>query len=394
MFQCRSVARTVTRAAARRAGFVTLSACLLLAAPPRAVAETSAEETRARMGQIFESMQILLPLSANEVAFTAPENRTRVLKALETLAGHADGLARHAREDDAGRRYLGRSLGDDARHALARYQEGRTREAAYLVQQASENCVACHTKLASPGDSPLGAGFVDRSELGRLPLRERSRLLVATRQFDEAQSAFEALLADPGTAPTALPGALTDYLVLSIRVKGDYERPVPVLEALLQRPDLWQRLREDVRQWIVSLRELGPQRDRKPELALARERIDEARAIVPYPADHAGLVQYVAASSILHRFLDAKPASARDAAEAWYLLGVTESETAPGFWISEADLYLETAIRTDPKSPSAEKAYALLEEAVVGGYTGSSGVNVPEAETARLAELRRLIDAP
>lgn len=378
----------------RAVGSVLLAGWLALLVPLQAAAEASAEDTRARMGQIFESMQVLLPLSVSDAAFAAPETRARVLKALETLASNADRLAQHAREDDAGRRYLGRSLGDDARRALERYREGRTTDAAYLVQQASENCVACHTKLQSPGDSPLAAGFVDRSELGRLPLRERTRLLVATRQFDEAQSALEELLADPAIPATGLTPFLTDYLVVSIRVKNDYERPVRTLEKFAQRPDLWVRLREDVRQWIRSLQALGPQRDRPPELATARKRIDEARAIVPYPADHAGLVEYVAASSILHRFLDAKPASTRDAAEAWYLLGVSESETTRGFWVSQADVYLETAIRTDPKSPSAEKAYALLEEAVIQGYSGSSGTNVPEAESARLAELRRLIEAP
>jgi len=383
------------RGALALAGYLALALVGRLALAPAACADESApEDTRARMARIFASMQVLLPLSANEAAFGSPANRDRVLEALETLAGNADQLAQHARAEDAGRRYLGHSLGDDARRALQRYREGRTEDAAYLVQHTTENCVACHTKLQSPGDSPLASRFVDNSVLGGLPLQERARLLVATRQFDEAQTALEQLLVDPSVPPRKLTSALNDYLVLSIRVKDDYARPIPTLEKFVQRPDLWQRLREDVTQWVDSLRVLAPQKDRKPDLATARKRIDEARAIVPYPADHAGFVQYVVASSILHRFLDTKPASTRDVAEAWYLLGVTEAETAHGYWVSQADVYLETAIRSDPTSPAAKKAYALLEENVIGGYSGSSGVNVPESEAARLAELRALIGAP
>jgi tetratricopeptide (TPR) repeat protein len=317
-----------------------------------------------------------------------------VRKALETVAANADAVSRHAREDDVGRRFLGRSLQQDANRALARYDEGRTENAAFLVRQATENCVACHTKLESPGDSPRAANFVAASDLAKLPAGERARLLIATRQFDEAEKVLEQLVTDPATPPSQLLPALTDYLIVSVRVKGDYARPIPTLEKVAARPDLWRRLRDDVQQWIRSLRELEPKRGAKPELAIARQRIDRARSLVPYPADHAGLVEYVDASGILHRFLEAKPASKQEAAEAWYLLGVTESETARGFWVSQADLYLETAIRTDPKSPSAEPAYALLEEGIVLDYSGSAGVNVPHAERDRLAELRRLIEGP
>lgn len=366
---------------------------LALAAPLHAAGEDTKETTRARMGQIFESMQILLPLSVDEAAFAAPENREKVRKALETVAENADAVSRHARQDDVGRRFLGRSLHDDASRALARYDEGRTGNAAFLVRQATENCIACHTKLASPGDSPRAASFVSETELARLPAGERARLLIATRQFDAAETALEQLVTDPATPPSQLLPALTDYLVVAMRVKGDYARPIPTLEKVAARPDLWSRLQEDVQQWIRSLRELEKGGQPKPDLAAARQRIDKARALVPYPADDAGLVEYVYASGILHGFLETDPASPKDAAEAWYLLGVTESETARGFWVSEAELYLETAIRTDPKAPSAKKAYDLLEEGIVLDYSGSAGVNVPHAERERLAELRGLIDA-
>jgi len=113
--------------------------------------------------------------------------------------------------------------------------------------------------------------------------------------------------------------------------------------------------------------------------------------IGPTPGGRAGLVQYIIASSLLHRLLDSGHATPAEAAEAWYLLGITEEGLNPGFWVSQGDFYLETAIRTDPKGPSAERAYALLEQSVVEGYSGSAGVNVPPEEEARLAELRKLM---
>ena len=47
-----------------------------------------------------------------------------------------------------------------------------------------------------------------------------------------------------------------------------------------------------------------------------------------------------------------------------------------------------------PRSPHAEKAYALLEEYTVLGYSGSGGIHVPPDVQARLDELYALVAAP
>ncbi|HTY16167.1 MAG TPA: hypothetical protein VMH82_00420 [Myxococcota bacterium] len=368
-----------------------LCACLGLAAP--AGASTERDETRAAMKQIFASMKVLLPLSTNEERFASPQNRAAVLAALESLAEHADQVAQHAREEDAARRYIGSSLATDARDALERYREGRTESAAFLVQQATENCIACHTRLPSPGDSPLSQHFVDKSALNAMPMAERVRLLVATRQFDEALAAYEALFADPQVSPAEMVVPLTDYLIVAVRVKGDYQRPVPVLQRFARRPDVWRSLRLDVDEWVQALPQLQPLADAPPDLATARRLIDEAQHLVPYPADRRGLVHDVVASSILYRLLEAKPTSKRDQAEAYYLLGVAETQLGEMYWEPQAEVYLETAIRMAPDQPFAEPAFALLEEQTLLAYTGSSGVHAPASVTKHLEELRALVDA-
>jgi hypothetical protein len=363
----------------------------LLAGANSARAEDEASRTRARMGEIFESMRVLLPLSVNTERFGAADERAAVTAALEALARHADQLAEHARRDDPERRFLGRSLADDARHALDRYREGRFESAAFLVQQTTENCIACHTKLQSPGDPLRSEAFVDRSALAELPPEERARLFMATRQFDEALTTLEGVIGSE-IHPSELLLPIIDYLVVSIRVRNDYDRPLPTLEKLARRPDLWRQLRADVETWIRALRELRPLRDREPELATARRLIEEAQRLVPFPADRRGLVHYVVASSVLHRYLDAKPRTPRETGEAYYLLGVAELQIDDTFWVSQADFYLETAIRTAPKEPSADQAFALFEEATIESYTGSSGTHLPEPVARRLDELRRLVD--
>ena len=378
----------------RRAPLALLLASLLLAglaAPAARAAATAGEETRARMREIFSSMQLLLPLSADG-DLGDPAERAAVTKALEALAADADLLAAHARENDPGRAYLGRSLASDARNALDRYREGRTESAAFLVQQATENCIACHAKLPSPGDSPVAETFVDATALAKLRPEERARLQIATRQFDDALATLEGLFADPGVHPSAMLGPLTDYLIVAVRVKNDFERPIPVLERFAQRPDLWVQLRGDVEQWIRDLRALRGLRDEPPQVARARQLVEEARSGSPLAPDERHLVRYVVASSLLHRWLAEPERSAAEQSEAWMLLGVCELQTSDTFWLSQAEFYLETAIRRAPGSPPAQRAYELLEAETIENYTGAAGVELPPSVRKRLGELHALAE--
>jgi hypothetical protein len=103
-------------------------------------------------------------------------------------------------------------------------------------------------------------------------------------------------------------------------------------------------------------------------------------------------VHYLVASSLLQRFVDLPPPSDRDTAEAYYLLGLCETHIGDETWVSEADLYLESAIRIAPDAPFAEDAFALLEEETLAGYTGSGGPHLPEPVAEHLEELRELVD--
>jgi hypothetical protein len=58
--------------------------------------------------------------------------------------------------------------------------------------------------------------------------------------------------------------------------------------------------------------------------------------------------------------------------------------------VVETPFFLEMAIRLDPKSPVAAKAYDLLNAYILASYTGSSGVHLPEEIQEYLEGLRRL----
>ena len=60
-----------------------------------------------------------------------------------------------------------------------------------------------------------------------------------------------------------------------------------------------------------------------------------------------------------------------------HLLGVIDTRVGRSFWLSQAETFLEAAIRAAPSSDIARESYDLLEEYLVAGYTGSAGRKHP-----------------
>jgi tetratricopeptide (TPR) repeat protein len=367
-------------------------ALLVLFAPDLAAAQYDAAKTRPAMQRIFADLREVLPLAADEGSFSDPKNHARIRKALRQLATDAGALDDHTRGFDPGARYIARSLSRDVRQALQRFDQGGYAAAEYSVLELSSTCVTCHSRLPSPGDSPVAKSFVDDAQIAALPVLDRARIQAATRRFDDALGSYEAALAAPGADVPELMRPLVDYLTLCVRVKGDTKRPVPVLRRFAARPDTWTKLRDDVATWIKDLESLGPAELDSESVDLARKLIARGRDEAEYPADRSGLIPYLAASRILNRVVALRRDAGPELAEAYYLLGSVEARIGASFWESPSDFYLEMAIRMSPGTDVGRRAYALLEEETVLGFTGSGGEHLPDEERARLEELRKLVE--
>jgi hypothetical protein len=181
-----------------------------------------------------------------------------------------------------------------------------------------------------------------------------------------------------------------DYLKIVLRVQGDFARAIATLEEFLSRPDVPADLRARLLSWVAALKELQPQGLTGEALARARALIEAGQHRNRFPADQPGLVHFVVASSLLHRYVDAQASTMQALVEAYYLLGVTESYISRTSWVTETPFFLEMAIRLDPGSSMAAKAYDLLNSYMLAAYTGSGGVHLPEEVQEYLEELRRL----
>jgi hypothetical protein len=347
------------------------------------------------MREILAAIQVALPSSADVRRFGAPERRAEISAALATISDDAALLEAHAKQThrNGQLRYLARSVARDAREVQRAYAQQDDDRAAFLLWKVTENCIVCHTRLPSDEDSPLSEGLVGDGVLDGLPPEEQAALLIATRRFDDALSTLEELLVDPLEHPATLLGPLTDYLVVSLRVKGDYRRPIPTLERFAARRDLWARLRADVETWIAALPGLRERAAGAGDLETGRALVEEGLDMIVLPGDRAPLAHLVAGSAVLERVIDARTAPAPQLAEAYYWLGIVEARIGRNYWVTPAPFLFETAIRLAPGAIAARRAYSMLEQELLLAYEGSDEEELPAEDARRLADLRGLIDA-
>lgn len=358
---------------------------------------------------VFGEMKELIPMSLDEQRWSDPESRAKILESLDRLERAADMLERHGRSREVGFDELALNLARDLREAQSHYRQGSYEEARFFLTGSLQNCVSCHIRLPYQRSFPLAEELLDQVEVQRLAPREKAWLYVTVRRFEAALTAWEALMHDPSVSIAELDanGVLVDYLNVALRVRADVPRARRELTKLSKRADLPLYLSRRLDQWRSALdsldaKKFGP--DKKPSLELGVALAKKAGEISDGPFGRDGLVQDLASASQLVRWLEADRArrqkvtknltaeERRDTAQAYYSLGVVESRSLDGFWVSLSERHLEAAIRADPTGPVAEIAYAKLEETQMLGYGGSSGVHLPADIWTNLRELRKLMN--
>lgn len=368
--------------------FTSLTAQANPAANPKDVTAT-----RSIMTQIFTSLTDVLPVSLDPKAFSSPENRERILANLAKLKQESGTLATHTKAFEGSYGFIADSMARDLREIHTRFEKGNFSEARYLLGQVTENCANCHVKLPDPDHAPKLDHFFKDVSIAKLEAPERARLQIALRQFDEALKTWESMFSS-WTKPREIfaMDALTEYLKVCIRVKGDLPRANNTLSDLSKRASLPRFMQREVKAWQKSLTRLTPEFKKSgDELSRAHKIILNAQNNMEYPLDRTAFVDFAVASGILNRFLADGKGTKDQQSHANYLLGQTESLIGRGTWLSQIDFYYETAIRLAPQSKHALLAYDALEQQILLEYSGSGGTHIPEDLNQTLDELRTLI---
>jgi hypothetical protein len=361
------------------------------ASPP----ENSAKEWPQHMQGLGVSVMRLVPFIYSEKAFEDPANHKQILDDIRSFGGVAHEITPKMGEHFLGTdpivKYNLQQLKYDVARAEEAFEMGSLDYSRGTMKNVMNHCFNCHSMNGAP--SKINWNISQFQSLNLTPL-ERSDLYVATRQFDASKNLLEGLLKDPDyiqALPLDFEAALRRYLALMVRVKKDPKSSLRELEQLQERKGVPFYVQDHLHAWMESLRKWSHEKpSRKPLLQQARERMSAAHRLQNFAKDHSGDVEYLRATALLHEFLQ-KEQPPEAEAEAFYLLGQSyEALDEPGFW-NIHEVYYESCVRALPKTKQAQNCFRRFEASIYLGYSGSSGIHVPQSERERINDLKALL---
>jgi hypothetical protein len=361
--------------------------------------EQSAETWTGEMQDLAMDVKALLPYLYDKEAFSAPDNRERVQHYLNHFANGvhqiSPEMAKGLTAQDPLVQYSLDNLKGDLQRAANSYQQGHFDYSRSVTKASLNHCFSCHS-VTDVGSSARW-NLEDVTSLKLAPL-EKADLLVATRKYDKALTYMEELINSEQFLKTRtfdFESLLRKYLALMIRIQADPKRALAEMDKVAANPNTPHYVLDQINGWRRSLKawvqeKPVPRKRAGKTLELAKERFQKAKKLQQFEKDHAGDVEYLRATAILHDGLGGlkKPA---DQAQALFMLGnAYEVLDELGSW-NLHETYYEYCVLKAPKSPPAKNCFQRLEDSVSMGYSGSAGVNIPPEERERLDKLRSML---
>jgi hypothetical protein len=366
--------------------------CLsLLAFKPKS-GDKSYEDLRPHMRAVYQSLMNIFPFAVSRDALLDKKNEKLIQDNLKLIADHSQRIDAVVSKDEKGHAFFSQQLQRNAALASKRFAGGHPEQAQFYIEEMYDTCLSCHTSRGATADSAFTMDFPKDIKPESLGPLGKARFLALSRQFEKAMEEYERLFSSGELSLEDLLhyDPFVDYMLLSLRVKDDRARVLKTFSQLkLEAYPVM--IRHDIEAWTEALKKLKPKAPKQSELDYAKQLIKIAQSVSEYPRDRSGLVYFIYASRTLRAYLEKSDITKPVRAESYYELGVCELGIGVPYLPTESGMYFEESIRLAPKARFAKKAFALYEEGLLFGYSGSSGIHLPEEEKAKLDELRKLV---
>lgn len=347
-----------------------------------------------QMQNMAQDIRRLIPYVYDQQAYTQAAHEKTIEQALTDLNSQS-----HKVPTKMGEQFLGEdpiitySLGHlkgDLSRALSSFKNGQKDYSRSVLKSSIGHCFRCHSLTT------IGAqARWDLSDFKNLKLNpeEKLELLVAARKYKEAFAFAEEQITAPGLVKKnalMFENLLRKYLALSLRVSQEPMETLKDLQRVLANKEMPVYLEKQVKAWTDSLKNWKKVPLQKDFIGVARARIKKAKHLQEFAYDHAGDVEYIWATDILHEGLRADNEKNKEG-EIYYLLGVSYESLGDLGSYALHETYYEACIQKVPHTKLAKHCFQRLEASVIQGFSGSAGLSLPTDERERLNRLKKLL---
>ncbi len=366
-------------------------------------------EWNTRMRAMAAAVTCLAPFVASDEKFNDLKNHLQINSCVDDLAIQTQALkaalTKHATAGSAAAFYqedpllpfVAASFAEDVETAKALVNSTSSAYAQHLLRGTLTYCTGCHTRGADTATFKFPV-FQDMTK--DLALPDRMKLLASTRNFEQSLRVFdEAINSGQAELMGSLEVERSARLALSIavRVENDGGAGLKLIDQIAKLKNISPAFKIEIETWRTSLTELAKSEPnvltantkQTSKLEAAQKLIAKAKATRSQTQTRIPEIDYLRATALLHSFLGTKP-SAKDSAEALFLLGDSyENLETLGFW-STSEIYYEACVRKFPHSEVARRCYASYKDSISIGYSGSAGTFIPMNVQTNLRELETL----
>ena len=292
-----------------------------------------------------------------------------------------------AYEVDPSFHFILRRMDTEIKEAVKSLKGSDLKAARHILSRVTGFCISCHTRTAKGRQFDFSK---TSPKFGKDDHLLKANYMAATRQFDKAIEYYEYFLADKNLATKQQRTwqlAIRRLLAITVRVKQNPSLTMEMISALLDRKAIPKELLEELRTWRSAAKtwreESLANKKTEPPLLQAQKLISKAQR---YRKTTFGLVEFLRASNILHRFLDHEKSRVK-IGEALYWSGVTAGALDDiNFWTMD-DYYYEACIRLKSNS-YAKKCFEGYRAAQLKNFGQLK--NIPNHIKARLETLKQL----
>ena len=188
-----------------------------------------------------------------------------------------------------------------------------------------------------------------------------------------------------------------DYIVeINLKHSKSPSKNIQFLERVIAKVPLNDSEDDSVDEWLGVSKKwneiLNSKKDSlKPEehFSLGEKYYDLGMRKILYPADPSGNADFYIASRYLTTYVFEND-RAKNIGKALFMLGNIKVRTLVDDEYWSENYYLKEVIRRFPHTKLAQKSYLILEESIIGGYTGSAGTEIPLSQKEMLIKYKKM----
>lgn len=370
---------------------IMLNGCSHPSQPPtqeNEVVKAHPDSWQGKMALLGDKLSSLLPYLSDSKKFASPENDKEIksqLKEIVTISRQLNSDSEMMKMDPS-MRLINAQFEEEIIRGLNTFDLGLKDYARFTLKNSTSYCIQCHTRTNL---GPAFSGKKLNESLKKMSPIEKGEFLTATRNFDDAMKEFESILtSSPDKASFGLwERATRNSLAIAVKYKQDPDLALKVVNQIENAKSAPKYLADYAHFWKESLAQWKKEKaiapnNFKSQVKLAQTLVSKGQKKQALNR-HAGDIEFLRASAILHRSLgDATTAIQK--AEVYWLLGQSyDSLTDLDFW-QMTEAFYERCIDAAPKTATAKKCFERYEDQVTLGYTGTAGTDIPAEIQERL----------